>query len=110
MADRDLQIRGGGGHPDPELRGGGSVSKKRFEAIPASVWSKHKGEPGPPWPLPWIRHWILLGRGRRGKNSCEDHLDIQQRGKARSWCRSGLAEYRISLKIEGKADRTAMDG
>ena len=32
MADPDLQIRGkgGGGHPDPEIRGGGAVLKKMF--------------------------------------------------------------------------------
>ena len=29
VADSDLQIRGGGGHPDPEIRGGGAASKKR---------------------------------------------------------------------------------
>ena len=39
MGDPDLQVRGGGGHPDPEIRG------------VASVWSENKGE-GPPGPLP----------------------------------------------------------
>ena len=62
-----------------------------------------------PGPHPWIHHWILLGRGRRGTNSCKDNLGKQQRGKAGSWHRSGFAEYRILLKIEGKVDRTAMD-
>ena len=27
MADPDLQIRGGGRHPDPEIRGGGGLKK-----------------------------------------------------------------------------------
>ena len=32
MADPDLQIKGGrgGGHPDPEIRGGGAVFKNMF--------------------------------------------------------------------------------
>ena len=52
MTDPDLEIRGwGSGHPDPEIRGG-TVSKKIFSALWAPVWSKNKGEGGPPWPLP----------------------------------------------------------
>ena len=49
MADPDLQISGrGGGHPDPEIRGGGGgVLKKFFPALRASVWSKNKGEAAP---------------------------------------------------------------
>ena len=44
VADPDLQIRGGPGHPDPEIReGGGTISKKIFPALLASVWSKNKG-------------------------------------------------------------------
>ena len=31
MADQHLQIRGGGGHPDPEIRGGGGLKKNFFE-------------------------------------------------------------------------------
>ena len=44
MADLELQIRwgGGGGHSDPEIRGGG-VSKNCFSGLRASVWSKNKG-------------------------------------------------------------------
>ena len=30
MADTDLQIRGGGGHPDPEIRGGSGLQKNCF--------------------------------------------------------------------------------
>ena len=51
--------------PDLEMRGGGSSRpldkivarspKKMF-----SVWSKNKGGPGPPGPLPYVRHWIQL--------------------------------------------------
>ena len=44
VADTDFQIRGSGwgGHPDPEIGGGGggAVSKKHFSALRASVWSK----------------------------------------------------------------------
>ena len=39
VADSDLQIRGGGGGPDPEIRG--AVSKTFFSALWASVWSKN---------------------------------------------------------------------
>ena len=41
MADPELQIRGGGGHPDPEISGGWSP-KKFFAALRASVWSTNK--------------------------------------------------------------------
>ena len=55
MADPELQIRGGGGgHPDPEIRGGSP--KKFFSALWASFWLKNKGGAGPPGPLPWIHH------------------------------------------------------
>ena len=46
MADLDLQIRGVPGHPDPDIRGGGAVSKKIFLALWASVWSKNMGGGG----------------------------------------------------------------
>ena len=39
VADPDLQIRGGGGHPDPEIRGG----PVNFFGLQASFWSKNKG-------------------------------------------------------------------
>ena len=55
VADPDLRVKGGGGHPDPEIRG------------VASVWSENK-EGGPPGPLPLIRHWIVLGRKLRLQN------------------------------------------
>ena len=48
----DLQIRGGPGKPDPEIRGA-AVSKKCFSALRASVWSKNKGGGGrAPWGPP----------------------------------------------------------
>ena len=49
MAHPDLQIIGGGGHPDPEIRVGGDSLKKNFSALWTSVWSKNKGvrPPGP---------------------------------------------------------------
>ena len=51
MADPDLQMGGRGGHPDPEIRGGGSP-KKLFSALWASVWSKNKGRGGGVGPSP----------------------------------------------------------
>ena len=42
MADPDLQIRRGPGHPDLEI-GRVAVTKKFFSALWASVWSKNKG-------------------------------------------------------------------
>ena len=39
---------GGGGHPDPEMRGGGQSPKTFFSAPLALVWSKNKGGR---WPL-----------------------------------------------------------
>ena len=50
MAGRDVQVREGPGHPDPEIRvwaGGGeveAVSKKVFLALRASVWYNNKAE------------------------------------------------------------------
>ena len=38
----------GGGHLDPEIRLGGSVSKTIFSALRSSVWSKNKGRGDPP--------------------------------------------------------------
>ena len=42
--------KGEGGHPDPEIKGGGAVLKAFFSALGALVWSKNKGGggPGPP--------------------------------------------------------------
>ena len=49
VAYPDLAGGGGGiGHPDPEMRGGGVVSKKFFSALRASFWSKNKGGPRAP--------------------------------------------------------------
>ena len=61
MANPDLQIREGPGHPDPEImgRGGGRGGeegclspKKIFSALRASVWSNNKAGSGPPGPSP----------------------------------------------------------
>ena len=64
VADPDLQIRpgGGNGHPDPEI-GGAGLQKNFFRPFRASFWSKKKGRrrPGPPGPLPWIRHCVRSG-------------------------------------------------
>ena len=37
MANSDLQVRGGGGHPDAEIEGRGAVLKDIFSALWASV-------------------------------------------------------------------------
>ena len=54
MADPDKE--GGGGHPDPEIRGGGGDLKIFFSALRASVWAKNKRGPRP---LPWTRQCIV---------------------------------------------------
>ena len=53
VPDPDLEIRegGGGGHLDPEIRGG-TVFKTFLSALRASVWSKNKGGPGLLGPRP----------------------------------------------------------
>lgn len=53
MAGPALQIRGGPGHPDPEIRGGGTPLEPQFG-------HKIRGEPGP---LPWsatAKRWVVL--------------------------------------------------
>ena len=53
LADPDLQIRwSGGGRSSRPLDKGEAVSKNIFSVLRASVWSKNKGEPGPPGPSP----------------------------------------------------------
>ena len=42
---------GGGGHPDPKIRGGPGL-QKFFSALRTLVWSKSKGVVGPPGPSP----------------------------------------------------------
>ena len=45
VADSDLQIRGGGGgHPDPKIRGEARSPKIFFSALRPFFWSKNKGE------------------------------------------------------------------
>ena len=46
MADSDLQIREGGGHPDPKMKEGRS-QKILSRPHRASVWSKNNGRPSP---------------------------------------------------------------
>ena len=43
MAHPDLQISGGGGHPDPEIRGRGTVSKKNFQPFGHQLGLKIRG-------------------------------------------------------------------
>ena len=47
---------GGGGHPDPAIRGEAVSKKYIFPPLRASVWSKIRGRYGPRRPLPLIRH------------------------------------------------------
>ena len=54
----DLEISGGG-RSSRSLDKGGPVSKKKFSALWASLWSKTKRWGGPSGPLPWIRHFAL---------------------------------------------------
>ena len=59
VADPDLHIRGGGGHPVPEKKvgGGGHSFKKNFLAL---LWSKNKGGGGCPDPTPGSTTWGIL--------------------------------------------------
>ena len=53
---------GGGGHPDPEIRGGGRSPKIFFSARQSSVWSKNKGGGGQaPGPPPLDLPLVILG-------------------------------------------------
>ena len=47
MPDPYLEIRGGPGHPDPEIRWEGGRSPNFFSALWASVWSRIKGGRSP---------------------------------------------------------------
>jgi len=53
VADPDLQIREGGGHPDPEIREEPGLQKIFLGALRASVWSKGKGGPSPGSTTDW---------------------------------------------------------
>ena len=58
-ADPDLQIRGGGGgHPDPDIRGMGRSKKIFFRPFGPQFGPKIRGG-GPPGPLLWICHWSV---------------------------------------------------
>ena len=52
VADPDLQIRegGGGGHPDPEIRGAPASKKIFFRPFGPHFGLKIRGEGGPPGP------------------------------------------------------------
>ena len=60
----------GGGHADPEIRvggeGGGGLTKKKFSALRASVWSKNKGGGSGPLPrdpsLPFLEVILRIKR------------------------------------------------
>ena len=86
VADPDLQM-GAGGHPDPEIRGGGGrpVKKKTksFRPFGPHFGLEVTGEgSGPPGPLAWIRH--------------EVHKCIS--GNVAEWSeRSGLVIRRVSV-------------
>ena len=72
MADPDLQIRGGG-HPDPEIKGGTRSPQKFFPALRASFFSKIRGGAGPPGPSPGsatdsCMPWISTQHESRDRN------------------------------------------
>ena len=52
VANPDLQIRGGGCHPDSEIRGGPVSKQYIFSALWASFWSKNKARVRTPWAPP----------------------------------------------------------
>ena len=53
VADSDFQIRGGGGgHPDPGIRGGGAAKKQVFPPFGLHFDLKIRGVPVPPGPSP----------------------------------------------------------
>ena len=64
LEETELQIREGGRHPDPEIRGRGggvdAVSKFFFPALRASVWSKNKGGRGGGGSLDPSLLWCLI--------------------------------------------------
>ena len=68
MAHPDLQISGGGGHPDPEIRVGGTVSKKIFRPFGPQFGLKIRGlgPQAPPLdppllcPTSGILHYVML--------------------------------------------------
>ena len=66
LEETELQIREGGRHPDPEIRGRGggggvdAVSKFFFPALRASVWSKNKGGGGGGGSLDPSLLWCLI--------------------------------------------------
>ena len=51
MADPDLQIKGGGGHPVPEIRGGSGLKKMFFRPFGPQLGPKIR-ESGPLGPSP----------------------------------------------------------
>ena len=52
VADPDLQIRGRGGHPDPEIKGGGWSQKNLFRPFGPQFGLKIRGAAGPPGTSP----------------------------------------------------------
>ena len=61
-------------HPQTQIRGrGGGRSQKIFwGTLRSSVWSKSKGESGPPGPLPWIRHCHCPGPVLKNRSACQN--------------------------------------
>ena len=87
MADPNLQIREGGGHPDPEI---GGVSKKIFRPIRPQFGLKIRGGG-----LPWIHHckvntWYQnLLASERGY-TCVSSLRLEGRGTSLWKCQGVL--------------------
>ena len=59
VADPDIQISGGGGHPDHETRGMPGL-QRIFLALRSSVWSKDNGGTAPPLDTPLDRMSLVI--------------------------------------------------
>ena len=46
-----------GGHPDPEIGGGGLLVSKNVSALRDQFGLKRRGRGPAPGPFLWIRHW-----------------------------------------------------
>ena len=97
--------------------GGAGLQKNFFSALRVSVWSKNNGWPGPPGPLPWIRHRIKLRDGPCTLSAAElfsrslDHLTSlnklggsahRVRWTIRNVMGVGWGKYKINIHARGK--------
>ena len=105
---------GGGGHPDPEIRGVGAVLKNTFSALRASVWSKSNGGSRPPprppfgsatgWSRPShsLEHWycgLECLRRRRGRESHGIYLSVVESHGKLKFC---LVDLLLQMTKQGQ--------